>query len=291
MAKGIILAGGSGTRLSPVTFSINKHLIPIYNKPMIHYPLSSLMLLDIKEVLIICNPNDIDQFRALYGEGKELGIEIDYEIQANPNGLAEAFIIGEDFLEGEDAVLILGDNIFFGNGFYNLGKGAIDSNTGATLFAYPVKDPERFGVIEMSEEGNVLSLEEKPKNPKSNFIATGLYVYDKNVSKIAKTLKPSARGELEITDLNNIYLAEGLLKVKALRRGFAWFDVGTFSAFNEASILIKQMESLHSSLIGSPEEISFSKKWIDREQFKKLIEKHAKSEYAEILRNELAGGK
>lgn len=287
MIKGIILAGGSGTRLSPVTFSINKHLMPIYNKPMLHYAVSTLMLMDIKDILIIGSPKDLPFFRNLYGDGSDLGISISYEVQESPNGLAEAFLIGEDFIGSNDVALMLGDNIFYGNGFYELAKSAIKNNIGATLFSYPVKDPERFGVLEIDKDGSILSIEEKPKKPKSNLISTGLYLFDKNVSKYAKELKPSSRGELEITDLNKIYLDKGLLKAEKLGRGFAWFDVGTFSAFNDASIFIKQIEGLYGSLIGSPEEISHDKGWISHEKLKNIIKTFGSSEYAEVLKNRL----
>ena len=219
MTKGIILAGGSGTRLSPVTFSVNKHLMPVYNKPMIHYSLSTLMLFDIKDILIIGNADDIPSFKKLYGNGESLGISVCYQVQDRPNGLAEAFIIGEDFIANDNVVMMLGDNIFYGNGLYDIGRNTILNNEGATLFSYPVKDPERFGVIETDNLSNVLSIEEKPKNPKSNLIATGLYVYDNNVSAIAKSIKPSARGELEITDLNKVYLNDGIIKAIPLRKG------------------------------------------------------------------------
>ena len=287
MNKGIILAGGKGTRLSPVSFAVNKHLLPIFNKPMLHYPLSNLMLFDIKDILIIVNENDTSDFKNIYGDGTDFGIKISYKVQKFSNGIAEAFLIAEDFIGNDDVLLILGDNIFYGNGLYDLGKKAIKKNKGVTLFSHRVRDPERFGVIEFDSNKKVKSIIEKPKNPKSDLAVTGIYFFNNNVISYAKTLKPSKRGELEITDLNNIYLSQGKLDALNLERGMAWFDVGTFDAFFEASSFIKVIENLHSKLIGSPEEIAFSKGWISKSKLEKLILKYHKSKYAEVLEKTL----
>ena len=274
MRKGIILAGGAGTRLYPASQPISKILLPIYDKPMIYYPLSALMLAGIREVLIITNETDYDNFIKLLGDGSQFGIKLSYKIQYVQRGIADAFIIGEDFINGDESALILGDNIFHGHGFSTIMKNALAKNKGATVFGYTVKDPERFGVVEFDENNKALSLEEKPAKPKSNYAVTGLYFYDKNVCEYAKTLKPSARGELEITDLNKIYLNKGLLNVEILGRGFAWLDTGTHDSMLQAGNFVQAMELNKGVKISCLEEIAYNQGFISREELLKKIEKY-----------------
>lgn len=283
--KGIILAGGSGTRLYPITMVTSKQLLPVYDKPMIFYPLSVLMMAGIKDILIISTPTDLPNFKNLLGDGSSFGITLSYAEQPSPDGLAQAFIIGEDFIDGEPCAMILGDNIFYGNGLGKLLKEASrDAQNGkSTIFGYYVDDPERFGVVEFDENENVISIEEKPKKPKSNYCVTGLYFYDKTVSQKAKQVKPSARGELEITDLNVLYLKEDNLSVKLLGRGFAWLDTGTVESLNEASNFVKIVEGTQSVMISAPEEIAFYQGWIDRETLIKQAQKYGKSPYGAHL--------
>jgi glucose-1-phosphate thymidylyltransferase len=268
--KGIILAGGSGTRLYPITKSISKQLLPIYDKPMVYYSLSVLMLADIKEILIISTPEHLPQYQDLLGNGEDFGIEISYTVQQKPNGLAEAFILGESFIGNSSVALILGDNIFYGQGFSSILHSASSRSVGASIFGYQVKDPERFGVAEVGENNMVISLEEKPKAPKSNLAITGLYFYDNNVVEIAKSIKPSKRGELEITSVNQIYLNEGLLKLEILGRGFAWLDTGTYETLLQASHFVETIEKRQGFKIACLEEIAYGKKWIS---LSKLLEK------------------
>lgn len=284
--KGIILAGGSGTRLYPTTQVITKQLLPIYDKPMIMYPLSVLMIAGIREFLLIVTKRDIERFFYLLGNGDLLGIKIDYKIQDEPNGLAEAFILGEEFIKGDSVSLILGDNIFYGQGFKNLLSECIEldaKNGGAITFAYPVKDPNRFGVVEFDNDFNVLSLEEKPSNPKSNYAVTGLYFYDNNVIDIAKYIKPSPRGELEITDINLEYLKHKKLKTKVLGRGFTWLDTGTPESMIEASNFVSMIENRQKYKIACLEEIAYVNGWIDDSILQKSIDKLHKSEYGKYL--------
>lgn len=271
--KGIILAAGAGTRLYPASQPISKILLPIYDKPMIYYPLSTLMLAGIKDVLIITGEQDNDNFVKLFGDGSQIGMNIQYKIQYEQKGIADALLIGEDFIQEEDIALILGDNIFHGFGFSTLMKNAIEKNTGATVFGYRVHDPERFGVVEFDSNGKAISLEEKPHNPKSNYAVTGLYFYDKNVCKYAKTLKPSARGELEITDLNKIYLERGELNVEILGRGFSWLDTGTQDAMLEASNFVSAIERNKGEQIACIEEIALNKGFISPFELSQNIEK------------------
>lgn len=278
--KGIILAAGAGTRLYPASLPISKILLPIYDKPMIYYPLSTLMLAGIREILIITNEDDYDNFRKLLGDGSQLGLSLSYKIQYVQRGIADAFIIAEDFIGNDDVALILGDNIFHGFGFSTIMKKAIANNKGATVFGYRVKDPERFGVVEFNNDKKVLSLEEKPTNPKSKYAVTGLYFYDKNVCKYAKELEPSARGELEITDLNKIYLSKGILDVEILGRGFAWLDTGTHESMLQASNFIQSLEQNKGEKIACLEEIAINNQYISTEQVLKNISKYKnKSNY------------
>ncbi len=287
--KGIILAGGHGTRLFPITSVLSKQLIPVYDKPMIYYPLSTLMMANIREILIITTPHDQPVFKQLLGNGDSLGLNIQYEIQEHPNGLAQSFILAEDFLGDSPSALILGDNIFYGNELITQLKRASDSYDKSTIFAYKVSDPERYGVVSFDENGIALSIEEKPLKPKSNFAVTGLYFYDNNVVDYAKTLTPSKRGELEITSLNQIYLEKGDLRVELMGRGLAWLDTGTIDSLNDASIFIRTIEKRQGTKIGSPEEISWRKGWIDDSQLEKLAIPLKKSGYGkyliEILKN------
>ena len=280
--KGIILAGGKGSRLNPITNVVSKQLLPIYDKPMIYYPLSTLMLSGIKEVLIITNEKDKKLFQNLLGDGGKLGISIQYKTQKKPEGIAQAFLIADDFIEDKPVTLILGDNIFYGEGLVNILQNANDNNN-ATIFAYPVKDPERYGVVEFNEDFKALSIEEKPKFPKSNFAVTGIYYYDKTVLEKAKKIKPSKRGELEISDINNLYLKENSLKVEVLGRGIAWLDTGTFDSLNEASAFIQTLENRQGLKICCPEEVAWRKNWISNDQLLKLAEPLKKSGYGKYL--------
>lgn len=281
--KGIILAGGNGTRLYPATLSISKQLLPVYDKPMIYYPLSVLMLAEIKEILIISTVQDIPRFKQLLGDGSQWGISLEYAIQERPEGLAQAFLIAEDFLDGNPACLILGDNLFYGSGISNLLQQAT-SNTGATVFAYQVSDPERYGVIEFDADNVAVSLEEKPEFPKSNYAVTGLYFYDSDVVKYAKTIKPSQRGELEITDLNMIYLKNKTLNVVTLKRGFAWLDTGTHDSLLEASNFIQTIEHRQGVKIACLEEIALKMGYVTQDQICQHLLVMGKSSYAEYLR-------
>lgn len=277
--KGIILAGGSGTRLYPLTLVTSKQLLPVYDKPMIYYPLSTLMLAGIRDILIISTPHDLPNFQKLLGNGSAFGIHLSYKEQPSPDGLAQAFLLGEEFIAGDSCALILGDNIFYGNGFVKILRNAAAKSKGATVFGYYVQDPQRFGIVEFDTSGKAVSIQEKPENPKSNYAVTGLYFYDKNVCRYAKRLKPSARGELEITDLNRIYLEEGNLNVVKLGRGFAWLDTGTVSALNDAAEFVKVVETREGIRISAPEEIAYRNGWIPREKLLESAEKYGKSEY------------
>ncbi|MBQ6435750.1 MAG: glucose-1-phosphate thymidylyltransferase RfbA [Synergistaceae bacterium] len=285
--KGIILAGGSGTRLYPLTRVTSKQLLPIYDKPMVYYPLSTLMLAGIKDILIISTPSDTPRFSELLGSGEQFGINLSYCIQPSPDGLAQAFILGEKFLNGEAGAMILGDNIFYGNGFGTILRKAsrdAEQNGRATVFGYYVNDPERFGVVAFDDDGHVTSIEEKPENPKSNYAVTGLYFYPEDVSKRAKNVKPSSRGELEITTLNEMYLKDGLLDVQLLGRGFAWLDTGTMESLLSASNFVQTIELRQGITISAPEEIAFINKWIDREKLMESAKAYGKSPYGEHLR-------
>lgn len=281
--KGIILAGGSGTRLHPLTLSISKQILPIYDKPMIYYPLSVLMLAGIRDVLVISTPRDIIYFKELLKDGKQIGINISYEIQEKPNGLAEAFIIGEKFIENDSCALVLGDNIFFGQGFSPIVRKAATLKEGAEIFGYLVKDPREYGVVEFDKDNNVISLEEKPEKPKSKYAIPGLYFYDNTVVKKAKSLKPSKRGELEITDLNKLYLEERLLKVNLLGRGFAWLDTGSPKNLLQASNFIETIQERQGNYVACLEEIAYKNGWITKEDLKKLSEPLIKTEYGKYL--------
>ena len=285
--KGIILAGGSGSRLYPITLANSKQLLPVYDKPMIYYPLSTLMLAEIREILVITTPEDNFRFKELLGDGSRFGIRISYAIQEKPNGLAEAFIIGEDFIDGDDVALVLGDNVFHGQGFTDKLKSARNKierkKAGAVIFGYQVKDPERFGVIGFDEDMNVKSLEEKPEFPESDYAATGLYFYNNSVVEIAKQVQPSPRGELEITDVNKAFLKEGHLSVELLGRGFAWLDTGTHDSLQQASQYIETVQRLQNVQVANLEEIAFRKGWISKEQVKKLAQPLCKNDYGNYL--------
>ncbi|MBL0882494.1 MAG: glucose-1-phosphate thymidylyltransferase RfbA [Chitinophagaceae bacterium] len=282
--KGIILAGGSGTRLYPITKGISKQLMPIYDKPMIYYPLSILMLAGIREILIITTPEDSDQFKRLLGDGKELGCDFQYAVQPQPNGLAQAFLIGESFIGNDKVALILGDNIFYGSGFSKLVQ-SFQHIEGAAVFAYEVNDPERYGVVEFDTNKNVISIEEKPIQPKSNYAVPGLYFYDNSVVQIAKSIQPSSRGEYEITAVNNAYLQQGKLKVGIMNRGTAWLDTGTFDSLSDASEFVRVIEKRQSQKIGCIEEVAWRMGYINQDQLRKLAQQYAKSGYGTYLMN------
>ncbi len=281
--KGIILAGGSGTRLYPIPRGVSKQLLPVYNKPMIYYPLSVLMLAGISEVLIITTPHDNEAFRTLLGDGSQWGIEISYAVQPSPDGLAQAFIIGRDFVDGEPCCLILGDNLFFGHDLENMVRDAATTTDGAIVFGYHVSDPERYGVVDFDENGKALTIEEKPAKPKSHYAVTGLYFYDSDVCDIAANLEPSPRGELEITDLNRIYLERGKLSVQVMKRGFAWLDTGTFDSLIEAGQFVQTIENRQGQQIACLEEIAFRRGLIDADKLKKLAEPLRKNAYGQYL--------
>ena len=281
--KGIILAGGAGTRLNPMTTVTSKQLLPVYDKPMIYYPLSVLMMAGIREILIISTPEDLPNFKRLFKDGSTLGLDISYAVQPKPNGLAQAFIIGEDFIDGDSCALILGDNIFYGSYFTKYLHEAANRDKGATVFGYHVDDPERFGIVEIDENGKALSIEEKPKNPKSNYCVTGLYFYDEHVVEYAKQVKPSARGEYEITDLNKIYLEKGQLNVQTLGRGYAWFDMGTVDSLFDAGEFIRVIEKSQGIKIASLEEIAYNMNWITKDQVAQAAKRYGKADYGQYL--------
>lgn len=292
MMKGIVLAGGSGTRLYPLTMVTSKQLLPIYDKPMVYYPISVLMLAGIRDILLISTPQDLPRFQQLLGDGSQFGISLRYAVQPSPDGLAQAFLIGEDFIGGEPCAMVLGDNIFYGNGLGTVCREAVKNaeNGRATIFGYYVNDPERYGIVEFDENRKVISVEEKPAHPKSNYCITGLYFYPSGVSALAKKVRPSSRGELEITTLNEMYLREDLLDVRLMSRGFAWFDTGTMDSLAEASDFVRMIESRQSTMIAALEEIAFYKGWISRETLYRSAQYYGKSTYGAHLKN-VADGK
>ena len=281
--KGIVLAGGSGTRLYPITNSISKQLLPVYDKPMIYYPITTLMLAGIKDILIISTPSDLRLFKNMLGDGSQWGVNFSYESQASPDGIAQALIIAENFLNNESSALVLGDNIFFGASMPERLDAASNFQEGAKVFAYHVNDPDRYGVVEFNNENKVLSLEEKPKSPKSNYVVTGLYFYDSEASEVAKSLKPSSRGELEITDVNNWYLENKTLEVELLDHGFAWLDTGTHESLHEAGSFIETIQKRQGLMVACPEEIAFKKKWINADSLESLAQPLLKSSYGKYL--------
>ena len=287
--KGIILAGGSGTRLFPLTMVTSKQLLPIYDKPMVYYPLSTLMLAGIRDILIISTPQDLPNFERLLGDGGQFGIRLFYKVQPSPDGLAQAFILGENFIENDRCAMILGDNIFYGAGLTSHLRQAVQREEGATVFGYYVEDPERFGVVEFDKNGKAVSIEEKPKVPKSNYAVTGLYFYDRKVCQRAKSLAPSARGELEITDLNRIYLEEGKLDVVTLGRGYAWLDTGTVDSLSEAAEFVRVVETREGVQISAPEEIAYRNGWISQEKLEQAAAIYGKSPYGKHLHNVATG--
>ena len=289
--KGIILAGGSGTRLYPLTMVTSKQLLPIYDKPMVYYPLSTLMLAGIRDILIISTSTDLPNFERLLGDGSDYGVHFSYKVQPSPDGLAQAFILGEEFIGDEPCAMVLGDNIFYGNGFSKSLRAAVANAEAdrATVFGYYVPDPERFGVVAFDESGKAISIEEKPKNPKSNYAVTGLYFYPAGVSEKAKQVKPSARGELEITTLNEMYLSDGLLDVQLLGRGFAWLDTGTMDSLAEATDFVKMIQNRQGIEISAPEEIAYKNGWITKDELLRSAEKYGKSPYGQHLKNVAEG--
>lgn len=283
ITKGIILAGGSGTRLYPMTQAVSKQLLAVYDKPMVYYPLSVLMLAGIRQILVISTPQDIGQYRLLLGDGSQFGLSIEYAVQPRPEGLAQAFLIGKSFVNGGPVCLILGDNIFYGHGLVNSLRAAATQTSGATIFGYWVRDPERYGVIEFDDKGNVLSIEEKPAKPKSNYAAVGLYFYDHQITEIAESIKPSARGELEITSVNQAYLERGQLRAELLGRGIAWLDTGTPDSMIQASLFVQTVQQRQGLMISCPEEIAYRMGWIDAHQVRRLAEPLKKNHYGQYL--------